>query len=65
MWQLYLSLVVFAVLAILISLRFRISARYEREDKSSTEISDWKSLDLGIDPTSEQECAEEKRDEEK
>lgn len=65
MWQLYLSLVVFAVLAILISLRFRISARYEREDKSSTEISDWKSLDLGIDPTSEQESAEEKRDEEK
>lgn len=51
MWQLYLSLAVFAVLAILISLRFRISTRYEREDKRSHEISDWKSLDLGIDPT--------------
>jgi hypothetical protein len=54
MWQLYLSTALFAVLAILISLRFRISSRYEREDTSITEISDWKSLDLGIDPTDEE-----------
>jgi hypothetical protein len=52
MWQLYLSLAIFATLAILISLKFRISSRYEREDKKSHEISDWKSMDLGIDPTS-------------
>jgi hypothetical protein len=54
MWQLYLSLALFALLAILISLRFRISSRYEREDKKDREISDWKSLDLGIDPTDEE-----------
>ena len=54
MWQLYPSLALFALLAILISLRFRISSRYEREDKKDREISDWKSLDLGIDPTDEE-----------
>jgi hypothetical protein len=54
MWQLYLSIALFALLAILISLRFRISSRYEREDKKDREISDWKSLDLGIDPTDEE-----------
>ncbi|CAB4601340.1 unannotated protein [freshwater metagenome] len=53
-WQLYLSIAIFAILAILISLRFRISSRYEREDKKDTEISNWKSLDLGIDPTEEE-----------
>ena len=53
-WQLYLSIALFAILAILISRRFRISSRYEREDKEDSEISDWKSLDLGIDPTEEE-----------
>ena len=53
-WQLYLSIALFAILAILISRRFRISSRYEREDKKDSEISDWKSLDLGIDPTEEE-----------
>ena len=62
MWQLYLSLAVFAVLAILISLKFRISTRYEREDKRSTEISDWKSMDLGIDPTAKEESTEDDED---
>ena len=54
MWQLYLSIALFALIAILISQRFRISSRYEREDKKDREISDWKSLDLGIDPTDEE-----------
>jgi hypothetical protein len=53
-WQLYLSIALFAILAILISLRFRISSRYEREDKKDAEISNWKSLDIGIDPTEEE-----------
>jgi|LakMenEpi03Aug12_release.lakeMendotaPanAssembly.Ray.scaffolds.fasta_scaffold6024817_1 hypothetical protein len=61
MWQLYLSLAIFATLAILISLKFRISSRYEREDKKSSEISDWKSMDLGIDPTSRQSSDEEEK----
>jgi hypothetical protein len=53
-WQLFLSIALFAILAILISLRFRISSRYEREDKKNREISNWKSLDIGIDPTEEE-----------
>lgn len=61
MWQLYLSLAIFATLAILISLKFRISSRYEREDKKSHEISDWKSMDLGIDPTAKQSSDEEEK----
>lgn len=51
MWPLLISLLVFAGIAILIGKKFRISSRYEREDRKSREISDWKSLDIGIDPT--------------
>jgi hypothetical protein len=51
MWKLNLSLILVAVAAISLSRRFRLSGRYEREDKHAREISDWKALDKGIDPT--------------
>jgi hypothetical protein len=51
MWKFNLSLIFIASIAIAISRRMRLSARYERDNKSSREISDWKALDRGIDPT--------------
>ena len=51
MWKFNFSLIVIASIAIAISRRMRLSARYEREHKSAQEISDWKALDRGIDPT--------------
>jgi hypothetical protein len=29
----------------------RLSGKYERTDKKAREVSDWKKLDRGIDPT--------------
>ena len=51
MWKLSISLVLFAVLAVAISRKVRLSSRYERGESKSVEISDWKALDQGIDPT--------------
>ena len=51
MWKLNISLVLVLIAAISISRNFRLSGRYEREDKNAREISDWKALDKGIDPT--------------
>ena len=51
MWKLNLSLILVATAAISISRKLRLSGRYEREDKKSRDISDWKALDKGIDPT--------------
>jgi hypothetical protein len=51
MWKLNLSLILVAVVAISISRRLRLSKRYERDDKKAREISPWKALDQGIDPT--------------
>jgi hypothetical protein len=51
MWKLNISLVLVAIIAISISRRMRLSPKYERSDKKVREISDWKSLDRGIDPT--------------
>jgi hypothetical protein len=51
MWKLNISLVLVLITAISISRKFRLSSRYEREDKNAREISDWKALDKGIDPT--------------
>jgi hypothetical protein len=51
MWKLNISLVLVLIAAISISRKFRLSGRYEREDKKAREISDWKALDRGIDPT--------------
>ena len=55
MWKLSLSLILFAVLAVAISRKVKISQRYERSDKKSVELSNWKALDLGIDPTQTKE----------
>ena len=51
MWKLNISLVLVLVAAISISRRMRLSGKYERNDKKAREISDWKKLDRGIDPT--------------
>ena len=55
MWKLNLSLVLVAIAAISLSRKFRLSGKYERDDKSIREISDWKALDRGIDPTDKRE----------
>ena len=51
MWKLNLSLLLIAIAAISLSRKLRLSGKYERTDKTSREISDWKALDRGIDPT--------------
>ena len=51
MWKANLWLVIVAVVVISISRRVRLSGKYERTDKRAREISPWKSLDQGIDPT--------------
>ena len=55
MWKLNLSLVLVAIAAISISRRMRLSGKYERNDKKVREVSDWKALDRGIDPTDRDE----------
>lgn len=51
MFKLGISLIIIATLAITISRRVRLAARYERTPKK---LSTWNSLDKGIDPTEEQ-----------
>jgi hypothetical protein len=51
MWKFNISLILVAVVAISISRRMRLSPKYERSDRKVREISDWNSLDRGIDPT--------------
>lgn len=51
MWKVNLFLVLIAIAAISISRRMRLSQRYERSAKGDRELSPWKSLDHGIDPT--------------
>ena len=46
--SLAISFIVVIAIAILIGKRFRLSSRYERNDKVLTP---WNSLDQGIDPT--------------
>ena len=55
MWKLNISLVLVAIAAISISRRMRLSGKYERTDKKAREITDWKALDRGIDPTDKEE----------
>jgi hypothetical protein len=50
MLKIFISLVCVATLAIIISRKFRISNRYERGPRTLTQ---WGSLDKGIDPTEE------------
>jgi hypothetical protein len=51
MFKLGISLILIATLAITIGRRVRLSARYERAPKR---LSNWNSLDKGIDPTEDQ-----------
>ena len=53
MFKLGLSIFLVAVIAISISRRVRLSARYERSPKnlSPKDLSPWTALDKGIDPT--------------
>ena len=51
MWKFNLSLVLVAIIAITISRKIRLSQRYERNKR---ELSPWKALDQGIDPTDEE-----------
>lgn len=55
MWKLNISIFLVAVIAISISRRMRLSGKYERSDKRAPKISDWKALDIGIDPTAPEE----------
>lgn len=50
MFKLGFSMILIAILAISISRKMRLAARYEREPKKQ---SPWNSLDQGIDPTKE------------
>lgn len=63
MWKITFWVLAVAATAIFISGRFRISKRYERENKSIKEVSSWRSLDRGVDPT--EDGSKEKDDSEK
>ena len=51
MWKLNLWLLLISIVVVSISRKMRLSGKYERTDKKAREISPWKSLDQGIDPT--------------
>jgi hypothetical protein len=51
MWKLNISLLLISIIVISISRKMRLSGKYERTDNKAREISPWKSLDQGIDPT--------------
>lgn len=53
MWKVNLWLIFISIVVISISRKMRLSGKYERTDKRAREISPWKSLDQGIDPTTE------------
>jgi hypothetical protein len=44
-------IIAIAAAAILISGKVRLAKRYEREDRTIKDVSSWRSLDLGVDPT--------------
>jgi hypothetical protein len=48
-------IIVVAAAAILISGKVRLAKRYEREDKTIKDVSSWRSLDRGVDPTENEE----------
>jgi hypothetical protein len=48
-------IIVVAAAAILISGKVRLAKRYEREDKTIKDVSSWRSLDRGVDPTDHEE----------
>ena len=45
-----LFIVIFSLVTVFLSKRFKLSQRYERKPR---ELSQWNSLDKGIDPTDE------------
>ena len=47
-------MITIAAAAIIISGRLRLAKRYEREGKSIKDVTSWRSLDLGVDPTDEE-----------
>jgi hypothetical protein len=51
MWKVNLWLILISIVVVSISRKMRLSGKYERTDKKAREISPWKSLDKGIDPT--------------
>ncbi len=51
MWKINLWLIVISIVVISINRKMKLSGKYERTDKRAREISPWKSLDKGIDPT--------------
>jgi hypothetical protein len=55
MTKILISLLCVAGLTILLSRKFRISSRYERAPRTLTQ---WSSLDKGIDPTTEESSGE-------
>jgi hypothetical protein len=44
-------IIAIAAAAILISGKVRLAKRYEREDRTIKDVSSWRSLDRGVDPT--------------
>ena len=48
--KLFISLLVVAVIAVTLSRSLKLSSKYERSPKK---LSEWNSLDHGIDPTDE------------
>ncbi len=54
MWKISFWMVTIAAAAIIISGRLRLAKRYERESKSIKDVTSWRSLDLGVDPTDEE-----------
>lgn len=44
-------IIAIAAVAIVISSKVRLSKRYEREDRTIKDVSSWRSLDRGVDPT--------------
>jgi hypothetical protein len=61
MTKILISLLCVAGLTILLSRKFRISSRYERAPRTLTQ---WSSLDKGIDPTTEESSGEDPTKEE-
>jgi hypothetical protein len=55
MTKILISLLCVAALTILLSRKFRISSRYERAPRT---LSQWSSLDKGIDPTADESIGE-------
>lgn len=58
MWKISFWVITVAIAAVFISGKLRLSKRYEREDKSIREVSSWRSLDRGVDPTEDADVVE-------